>query len=207
MIASLRGELSYRSTDSLIIDVGGVGYEVFVSRLNQERLPAIGQQIFLHIHTEVREDALTLYGFPEQTEKKIFLLLLAVSGVGPKQALNVLSGMPVAELAAAIRDGDIGRLTRIQGVGKKTAERLCLELKEKVRFMPELEMPTTSAIATDPETGDQRSADAISALVNLGYPPARAREALKAVRLRTPPETFAAMALEELLRQALRSLA
>jgi holliday junction DNA helicase RuvA len=207
MIASLRGQLFAKNSDSLIIDVRGIGYEVFVSRLSQERLPAIGHETFLYIHTEVREDALTLYGFPDQAEKKIFLLLLSVTGVGPRQALNILSGMPAVELATAFRSEDIGRLTRIQGVGKKTAERLCLELKEKVRFMPELAAPVSAFVPADPEDGDQRSADAISALMNLGYPPVRAREALKAVRLQTPAEVFAAMGLEELLRQALRSLA
>jgi holliday junction DNA helicase RuvA len=207
MIASLRGELFARNSDSLIIDVRGVGYEVFISRLNQDKLPAIGQETFLYIHTEVREDALTLYGFSDPTEKKIFLLLLGVSGVGPRLALNILSGMPAAELAAAIHSEDIGRLTRIQGVGKKTAERLCLELKEKVRFMPELTAPASAIVTADPGTGDQRSADAISALMNLGYSPVQARESLKAVRFRTPPEMFASMGLEELLRQALRSLA
>jgi holliday junction DNA helicase RuvA len=207
MIACLRGELFAKTTESLIIDVQGVGYEVFVSRLNRERLPEIGREIFLHIHMEVREDALLLFGFAEPAEKKMFLLLLGVSGVGPKQALNILSGMAAGELSAAIRSDDIGRLTRISGVGKKTAERLCLELKEKVDFLPAAEPLAASTASDDAETGDQRGADALSALVNLGYPAARAREALKKVRLQTPPELFAAMRLEELLRQTLRVLA
>jgi Holliday junction DNA helicase RuvA len=204
MIACLRGELLSKTPESLVIDVGGVGYQVHVSRANPDRLPAVGQEIFLHIHTEVREDALTLYGFSDPDEKKMFLLLLAVSGVGPKQALNILSGLSASDLAGAICADDIGRLTRIPGVGKKTAERLCLELKDKVRFIPER---FEAAAAAAPEPADQRSADAVSALVNLGYPPARALEAVQTVRRQTPPDLFAAMRIEELLRQALRSLA
>jgi holliday junction DNA helicase RuvA len=207
MIACLRGELFVKTGESLIIDVNGIGYEVFVSRINLERLPDIGQEVFLHIHTEVREDALNLFGFPDQDEKRMFLLLLGVSGVGPKQALNILSGMVVAELGLAIRTDDIGRLTRISGVGKKTAERLCLELKDKVCFLSAGGGVVSSTAAPDPESGGAHSEDVLSALENLGYPPVRAREALKMVRQRTPPETFATMSLEELLRQALRSLA
>lgn len=202
MIACLRGELFSKTPESLIIDVGGVGYQVHAPRAKPDRFPAVGEEIFLHIHTDVREDAITLYGFFEPDEKKMFLQLIAVSGVGPRLALNILSGLPAAALAEAICADDIGRLTRIPGVGKKTAERLCLELKDKVRFLPE-RLQTASA-ATEAE--DQRSADAVSALVNLGYPPARAREAVKAVQRQVAPELFAAMPIEELLRQALRSL-
>jgi Holliday junction DNA helicase RuvA len=203
MIACLRGELFSKTPESLIIDVGGVGYQVHAPRTDPDRFPAVGEKIFLHIHTDVREDAITLYGFFDPDEKKMFLQLVAVSGVGPRLALNVLSGLPAAALAEAICADDIGRLTRIPGVGKKTAERLCLELKDKVRFLPE-RLQTTSAAADEAE--DQRSADAVSALINLGYPPARAREAVKAVQRQVSPELFAAMPIEELLRQALRSL-
>jgi holliday junction DNA helicase RuvA len=119
--------------------------------------------------------------------------------------LNILSGMPVTELARAIRSEDVGRLIHLQGVGKKTAERLCLELKEKIRLMPGLEAPSQPA-SNEAESGDERSQDAVSALVNLGYPVFRAKEALKEVRLRTSPEVYKIMKLEELLRQALRSM-
>lgn len=207
MIACLRGELLAKTTESLIVDVYGVGYEVFISRFNRERLPETGREIFLYIHTEVREDALNLFGFPDLDEKRMFLLLLGISGVGPKLALNILSGMGVVELGASIRAGDLGRLVRIPGVGKKTAERLCLELKDKVDFLSVRSEPVAGSDHLDAESEDQRGADAVSALVNLGYPAARAKEALKAVRLRTAPEVFGAMRLEELLRQALRALA
>lgn len=205
MIASLRGELLAKTPEGLIIEVGGVGYQVHAPRVEPDRLPAVGEEIFLHIHTDVREDAITLYGFPDPEEKKMFLLLLGVSGVGPRLALNILSGLPASGLAGAIGAEDIGRLTRIPGVGKKTAERLCLELKDKVRFLPERLQPAPAAAA--PEAEDRRVADAVSALVNLGYPPARAREAVRAVQRQTPPEFLATMGIEELLRQALRSLA
>ncbi|MDA8164580.1 MAG: Holliday junction branch migration protein RuvA [Desulfobacteraceae bacterium] len=203
MIACLRGALFAKAPEGLVIDVGGVGYQVHVPRTYDDLLPAVGEEVFLHIHTDVREDAITLYGFSDLDEKRMFLLLLGISGVGPKQALNILSGLSAADLARAIGADDIGRLTRIPGVGKKTAERLCLELKDKVRFLPE----RPEAAPAAPEPADQRTADAVSALVNLGYPPARAQEAVKAVQRRTPSEQFAGMRIEELLRQALRSLA
>lgn len=205
MIACLRGELFAKAPEALVIDVGGVGYQVHVPRASLDRLPAVGEDIFLHIHTDVREDAITLYGFSDPDEKRMFLLLLAVSGVGPKQALNILSGLSAADLGRAIGADDIGRLTRIPGVGKKTAERLCLELKDKVAFLPAQLQAAPPAAAAAP--ADQRTADAVSALINLGYPPARAQEAVKTVQRQTPPELFAAMRIEELLRQALRSLA
>jgi len=204
MIASLRGMLFQKLPETLIVDVGGVGYEVFFPQSGQARLPGVGEEIFLHIQTVVREDAFNLYGFLEPAEKEMFQLLNTVSGIGPKLAAHILAGISPAEMARAILHDDLARLTRLPGVGKKTAERLCLELKDKVRFVPE----TLSASSSAPlESGeDERVHDAVSALLNLGYPLLRAREALAVVRQQAGAEAFAAMRLEELLRQTLRTL-
>ncbi|HCC55471.1 MAG TPA: Holliday junction branch migration protein RuvA [Desulfobulbaceae bacterium] len=203
MIACLRGTLFKKLSDSLIVDVGGVGYEVFFPQSGQTRLPGIGEEVFLHIQTVVREDAFNLYGFLESAEKEMFQLLNTVSGIGPKLAVHMLAGISPADLAIAIMHDDLARLTRLPGVGKKTAERLCLELKDKVQFVPEALSASASTLVLPGE--DQRVHDAISALLNLGYPAVRAREALAAVRLQAGAEAFAAMRLEELLRQALRN--
>jgi len=205
MIASLRGLLAHKSPEHLIVDVGGVGYGVFFSPTGLHRLPETGEEIFLHIHTNVREDAIDLYGFLEAKEKEMFVLLTGVSGIGPKVAVNILAGMGPAELAGAISSSDLGRLTKLQGVGKKTAERLCLELKDKVRFM----VVSESVVMGPPDIApdDQQSADVISALINLGYPPANARKAVEKVRSTLGEEDFGGLSLEELLRQALRSMA
>ena len=205
MIASLRGTLLLKIQESLVVEVGGVGYEVFFPQGGHERLPAIGAEVMLHIQTVVREDAFLLFGFLTLEEKEMFQLLNTVSGIGPKVALNMLSGLAPDVLAQAILHDDLARLTRLPGVGKKTAERLCLELKDKVRFVPAAMAATTHHGAPLPE--EQRLADAISALINLGYPPARAREALDAVRQRVGDEDLGAMRIEELLRHALRALA
>lgn len=204
MIACLRGLLFKKLPESLIVDVGGVGYEVFFPQSAQDRLPGLGDEVFLHIQTVVREDAFILFGFLESTEKEMFQLLNTISGVGPKLAMHILAGISPAEIARAIMHDDLARLTRLPGVGKKTAERLCLELKDKVQFVPEALSVTSPAFALPGD--NERVHDAISALLNLGYPAARAREALAAVRQQTGVEAFAAMRLEELLRQTLRAL-
>jgi Holliday junction DNA helicase RuvA len=190
--------------ESLIVDVGGVGYEVFFPQSAQSRLPGVGEEIFLHIQTVVREDAFNLYGFLDSTEKEMFQLLNTVSGIGPKLAAHILAGIFPADLARAILHDDLARLTRLPGVGKKTAERLCLELKDKVHFVPEALSASSPALAVPGE--DERVHDAISALLNLGYPVIRARDALAKVRQQAGDEAFAAMRLEELLRQTLRAL-
>ena len=206
MIASLRGELIQKSSDKVIVDVGGVGYEVSLSSVSLEKIPAIGEEVFLHIYTNVREDALTLFGFDDSEEKEMFLLLINVSGVGPKLALTILSGIKPRELSRAISTKDIGRLTGITGVGKKTAERLCLDLKDKVGFVTDLEdFDSTESMGAPHEHGITH--DVVSALVNLGYPQARAHQAMVMVRKRISPEKYSAMKVEELLRETLRSLA
>ncbi|OGR07481.1 MAG: Holliday junction DNA helicase RuvA [Deltaproteobacteria bacterium RIFOXYD12_FULL_50_9] len=208
MIACLRGELVAKSRDRLVVDVGGVGYEVYFSASNFERLPDLGHPVFLHIHTHVREDAIILFGFLELDEKEMFLLLTSVSGIGPKLALTILAGIEPAELCRTLMAEDVYRLTKLPGIGKKTAERLCLELKDKVQKLSvgnDGGAVVASLRRVDPE--DPFSADVISALTNLGYTPLRAREAVLAVRRQNTDEVYKAMSLEELLRYALRSLA
>ncbi len=206
MISCLQGELFYKSSDKAVIMVNGVGYEVFLSSTSLEQLPQTGDEVFLHIYTHVREDALTLFGFADTDEKKMFLLLINVSGVGPKLALSVLSGIRPQDLARAIATKDVTRLTGLSGVGKKTAERLCLDLKDKVGFVVsgDEELPDFSA---DSQVEGSKEKDVISALVNLGYPKNRAYIALSEAKRRFAPESFAEMRIEELIRETLRSLA
>lgn len=208
MIATIRGELFYKGLTRAVVDVGGVGYELFLSLRSVEKLPSLGSEVFFHVYTSVREDAITLFGFREYEEKEMFLLLTSVSGVGPKLALNILSGISPSELARAISFKDIKRLTVLSGVGKKTGERLCMELKDKVGFAAGDEpgfVPGTAPSEASPDGG--MGADVISGLVNLGYPPLKAQQALAAVRARYSPEEISAMRVEELLRVTLRSLA
>ena len=203
MIACLRGKLIQKLPETVVVDVGGVGYEVFFPGAAQHRLPEAGAELFLYIQTVVREDAFNLFGFVEPEEKAAFLLLTGVSGIGPKVAHNILAGMSPADLSRAVATDDIHRLVKLPGIGKKTAERVCLELKDKLHFLPDL--PAAAVKAPAPSPADSCVADALSALVNLGYPPARAEEALARVREGHAPD--AVMPLEELLRQALRALA
>lgn len=207
MIATLTGRVLAKNSDRAVIDVGGVGYEVILATDGVARLPEKGREVFLHIHTNVREDAITLYGFLEEEEKELFLILRIVTGIGPKLALAMLSGMRVAEICQAIVAGDIKRLTMLPGVGKKTAERICVELKEKVAH---LSSGTMSLSAEDQEVvvlAGSVAADAISALTNLGYPDPVARKALETVKRQQGEEAFAQLRIEVLIREALRTLA
>lgn len=207
MIAALSGILLHKDPGSVIIDVQGVGYEVLLSARTYDRLPQIGEKTFLHIHTSVREDAITLYGFTGEEEKKLFLLLNTVSGVGPKLALGILSGIDSTELCNAISLKDMARLTSLSGVGKKTAQRLCMELGEKVGSFV-LEQPRTGAGkgSTPPRSEGFAMQDAASALVNLGYPQETAWQALRAVQQANPART-AEMKVDELIRETLKTLA
>jgi len=205
MIASLRGILTHKAPDELTVEVGGVGYEVCFSPTGLHRLPEVGAEVFLHIYTNVRDDSIDLYGFSERQEKEMFIVLTSVSGVGPKLAMNILSGMNPAELASAILTTDLARLTRLPGVGRKTAERLCVELKDKVQFLAAQD--SGAVVVAHPQEGDQLAADVISALVNLGYPPASARQAVERVKSAGSADDYATLSLEEVLRRALRSMA
>lgn len=204
MIASLNGLVLAKTAVAVILDVNGVGYEVFISTRTLDTLPVTGAPSFLHVQTVVREDAITLYGFGRPEEKEMFLLLVTVSGIGPKVALNILSGISVVDLRQAIMFKDLVRLTTLPGVGKKTAQRICVDLGEKVGALagtaPEQGRPEVQA-----PDGESLLADAASALVNLGYPQATAWEALRVVQEQS--EAPEAMRVEDLIRLALRALA
>ena len=206
MIASLTGKIQYIASDRCVLDVNGVGYEVFLSTEGLSRLPERGEEVFLHIHTNVREDAFILFGFDSRAEKEMFLTLKTVSGIGPKLGLAVLSGMQVDALCQAILMEDIKGLTTISGVGKKTAERLCMELKDKVGSLQTAPSEASQSTAA-PLTGGTVLVDALSALVNLGYLDAVAREALAKVKKQVGDDAFAEMKVEELIREGLRTLA
>jgi len=206
MIAYLKGELFHKTSEKVAVMVGGVGYEMFLSTSSLERLPPLGEEVFLHAYTYVREDTLSIFGFMDADEKEMFLLLIGVSGVGPKLALAILSGISPNDLARSIATKDITRLTGLSGVGKKTAARLCLDLKDKVGFMAAGDDGLPDFEPEGRVAGSVES-DVISALMNLGYPQTRAINALTAVRRRLPAEKLADMKVEELLRETLRSLA
>jgi Holliday junction DNA helicase RuvA len=175
MIASLRGQVAEKGTDSAIVEVNGVGYRVHLSVRTLTRLPEVGQTTQLRIQTVVREDAFELFGFGTRAEEDMFLLLTSVSHVGPRLATMVLSGLEVDELCHAIGKGEVARLTKLHGVGKKTAERLVLELKDKVKSIAvETSTASKSSLASGPRS------DLVSALVNLGYKPAMAEKAAEA---------------------------
>ncbi len=193
MIARLRGRLYPRANEEIIVDVGGVGYQVFVSAQTFATLPAEGSEVDLEIVTHLREDALQLFGFAHAAERVLFQLLLSVSGIGPRLAVNILSGMPTAELREAIRRRDLVRLTRIAGVGKKTAERLCVELTDKLLALPE-DRPTKRDGAVNDVV-----AQAVSALVNLGFRDPEAAAAVDAA------VGSGLSAFEDVVREALRS--
>jgi Holliday junction DNA helicase RuvA len=174
VIAQISGTLAQKVPGEVIVDVGGVGYQVLIPLNVFYQLPEIGAPVSLQIYTHVREDALQLFGFNDRAEKQLFLLLISVSGIGPKLAVNILSGIPAEELARALREGDQLRLVAIPGVGRKLAERMIVELKDKLATLS-----TAGAESAKPEIGSQVMLDAVSALVNLGY---KRPEAEKTVR-------------------------
>jgi len=177
MIAHLRGRLLSKTPQTAVVEAGGVGYEVTISIPTFTALPGEGNEVALLVYTHVREDALALFGFTTATEKRLFEKLLSISGIGPKLAITVLSGLPPERLIAAIHGQDHATLTRIPGVGKKTAERIVLELKDKLQ---ELAPPGGTSAATPV------SEDVLSALVNLGYQRAAAQKGVEAAIAREP---------------------
>lgn len=193
MIAHLRGTLLAKHPNQAVVETHGVGYDVTISVPTFSEMPAAGAEVALHIHTHVREDALSLYGFLRIAEKHLFEKLLTVSGIGPKLAITILSGMPADEMVGAIRGGDVARLTRIPGIGKKTAERMVLELRDK---LPAVGVPETSIAAASPV-----EEDVISALVNLGYQRPVAEKALQTAARSGNSKNF-----EVLFREALAGL-
>jgi Holliday junction DNA helicase RuvA len=173
MIAHLRGKLLAKHPNQAIVETGGVGYDMTISVPTFSDLPAVGSEVALHIHTHVREDVIALYGFLRPSEKVLFEKLITVSGIGPKLAITILSGMAADEMVGAIRGNDVARLTRIPGIGKKTAERMVLELRDKLPAVA----PTVTAAAPVMSATEE---DVLSALVNLGYQRAAAEKALEA---------------------------
>ena len=175
MIAHIRGQLLYKIPNYVVVDCGGVGYELWISVTTFTELGELGSEARLHVHTHVREDALQLFGFYEVTEKLLFEKLLTISGIGPKLAITVLSGIAADRLVAAIRGGDHGTLTKIPGIGKKTAERVVLELKDKLEGLAGAAPASASATPSLGATAE----DVLSALVNLGYPRPIAQKAVE----------------------------
>jgi holliday junction DNA helicase RuvA len=174
MIAHLRGKLLAKHPNQAIVETGGVGYDVTISVPTFSDLPAVGGEVGLHVHTHVREDTIALYGFLLASEKRLFEKLITVSGIGPKLAITILSGMAADEMVNAIRSNDLARLTRIPGIGKKTAERMVLELRDK---LPPEKAGETAAVPTLSAVEE----DVLSALVNLGYQRAAAERALASI--------------------------
>jgi Holliday junction DNA helicase RuvA len=174
MIAHLRGRLLVKHPNQVVIETGGVGYEVTISVPTYSELPASGSEAALHIHTHVREDIIALYGFFRPAEKQLFEKLMTVSGIGAKLAITILSGMAADEMAAAIRGNDVARLTKIPGIGKKTAERMVLELRDKLP-------PQSGTVEAAAPAMSAPEEDVLSALVNLGYQRPAAEKALASI--------------------------
>jgi Holliday junction DNA helicase RuvA len=198
VIARISGRILEKHPNRIVVDVNGVGYELFVPLSTFYGLGDLGAAVALRVHTHVREDALSLYGFATVLEQELFERLIGVSGIGPKLAMAVLSGIEPQELVRAIERGDLARLTAIPGVGKKTGERLVLELKDRLPRVATTAAADDAAPAAEPALKD----DVLSALVNLGYHRPLAEHAVAAV-LKTAPDG----GFERTLKQALRELA
>ena len=197
MIAFLRGQVIDKHPDRLIVDVHGVGYEVHVPLSTYYNVGEEGADVSLRVHTHVREDALLLYGFLTVLEQQVFERLIGISGIGPKLALAVLSGIEAGELVGSLQRGDVARLTRIPGIGKKTAERMVLELKDRLSQFAVVPAAATETMAPH----DRLKADLISALVNLGYHRPLAEKSVESTLKSDNEPSF-----EHALRSALREL-
>jgi holliday junction DNA helicase RuvA len=200
MIARLNGILIEKSVTQCVVDVNGVAYRVVIPLTTFYELSEIGGPVVIHIHTHVREDAIHLYGFYAREEREVFELMISVSGIGPKLAVNVLSGIAAGELVRAVTEENLKRLTGIPGVGKKTAERMILELKDKMAKIGQDTLPSQTDTF---KAGGQVKDDALSALVNLGYKGSAVKEAVDRIirEAQEPPS------LDRLLKQALQVLA
>ena len=198
MIAMLTGNIAYKSPDHLIVDVNGVGYRVMIPFSTYYELPEDGK-VTLHIHTSVREDAIQLYGFRTRTEKSFFQLLISVSGIGPKMARDILSNVQPPQLAAALMQGDLHKLSAIPGIGKKTAERLVVELRDKAGKLDTGSVSVSDAVGREIPP-DHLLDDVSSALINLGYKEVQVKKALSGI------DAAAGSSVEDLLKQALKIL-
>jgi holliday junction DNA helicase RuvA len=195
VIAHISGTLAQKIPGEIVVDVNGVGYQIVIPLNVFYGLPELGGRVSLQVYTHVREDALQLFGFRDNAEKQIFLLLTAVSGIGPKLAINILSGIAADDLARALKDGNQVRLVGIPGVGKKLAERMIVELKDKFMTLP------SEGAASKPTASDsQLMQDAVSALVNLGYRRGEAENNIRAV------VKEGEASLENILKEALRRM-
>jgi Holliday junction DNA helicase RuvA len=194
VIARLAGIVAEKEADGAVVDVGGVGYRVLLSQASLAALPPVGERVLLRTYTHVREDALALFGFATAEEESVFQALLGVSQVGPRAALHILSGIEARELALAIAQGDVARLTRVPGVGKKTAERLVVELKEKLAKVARAASPRRAALPGALEQLEQ-------ALLGLGFKPQQAASAVEALR-----GEAAGKSAEALLKEALKRM-
>jgi len=188
MIAHLRGKLLEKHPNQAVVETAGVGYDVTISIPTFSELTSVGSEVSLHIHTHVREDQLALYGFGRPEEKQLFEKLITVSGIGPKLGITILSGMPADDMVRAIRVNDIARLTRIPGIGKKTAERMVLELRDKLPPQGADQVREVPSLSATQE-------DVLSALVNLGYQRASAEKALSSVEKNGPFDSMFRAAL------------
>ena len=193
MIAHLRGKLLVKHPNRIVLETGGVGYEVTISVPTFSELPANGSEVSLHIYTHVREDVIALYGFLHPAEKELFEKLMTVSGIGAKLAITILSGMAADAMVGAIRLNDVARLTKIPGIGKKTAERMVLELRDK--------LPVKEPATSGPAATNALEEDVVSALVNLGYQAPAAQKALASLNQIGKSKSF-----DSVFRQALAVL-
>ena len=201
MIARLEGTLLEKQPTRVVIDVGGVGYEIFIPVTTFYDLPETGKTVALRIHTHVREDVLQLFGFRTARERAIFELLIRTNGVGPKLAQSILSGIEPERLVEAIRGGQVTVLKAVPGLGQKKAERLVLELRDRIDLL-DAEEGAPAGVPVAPSVGDERGESAISALVNLGYPRNQAEAAVEKAGAAAGDEA----PLEDLIRESLRGL-
>lgn len=200
MIALISGKIVYKGISHVVIDAHGVGYRIFIPLTTFYELPEAGQIITLHVHTHVKQDAINLFGFYTVRERDLFQLMLTVSGIGPKMSLNILSGISVQEMLRAISSGDVRKLISIPGLGKKLAERLILELKEKV--LKKMMSEAVPAIDNQQKINEIIREDVLSALINLGYKSNVAQDALNRVLYTSAEE----LAMDQLLKKTLKIL-
>lgn len=198
MIAQIRGVLLQKHPGSVIVEAGGIGYQLYISLSTFYELREVGETVLLHAHTHVREDAFQLFGFSTPLERELFRILIGVSGIGPKLAMNILSGISPPELLRSLEGRDVDRLLSVPGIGHKTAERMLLDLQEKAKkikshwALPEREKPPV----------DDMAEDVISALVNLGYKKNQAEKAVQSTIQKNPEAS-----LEQALKESLKALA
>jgi Holliday junction DNA helicase RuvA len=201
MIALIKGKIAYKGISHVVVDTQGVGYRIFIPLTTYYELPELGHVVSLHIHTHVKQDAISLFGFYTLQERDLFQLMISVSGIGPKIAMNILSGIAANDLLQAISGGDLGKLVSIPGVGRKMAERLILELKEKIiKKMIAENIPPADMQRKAAEVVKE---DALSALVNLGYKSHTAKDAIDKVLQAAEQE----LAMDQLLKNTLKILA